>query len=102
MLNDAFDAAKRVLEVLESLPGIKYARSKKYGYITCSPSNLGTGMIGRQPFHEPRRRPPPPGYYLPPPPLSLSASVRLPLRNLTAAFAEANGCESPSAWRRLM
>jgi hypothetical protein len=31
-------------QVVESIEGIKFATSKKYGYVTSCPSNLGTGM----------------------------------------------------------
>jgi len=33
-----------MLDVVESIDGIKFAKSDKYGYVTSCPSNLGTGM----------------------------------------------------------
>lgn len=43
-LNEVFDRLKKLLDVVESIDGIKFARSEKYGYVTSCPSNLGTGM----------------------------------------------------------
>jgi len=43
-LNEVFDRLKVLLDAVESLDGIEFARSDKYGYITSCPSNLGTGM----------------------------------------------------------
>merc|ERR1719168_447784 len=43
-LNEVFDRLKTLLDVVESIDGIKFARSAKYGYVTSCPSNLGTGM----------------------------------------------------------
>lgn len=43
-LNEVFDRLKKLLDVVESIEGIKFARSEKYGYVTSCPSNLGTGM----------------------------------------------------------
>jgi creatine kinase len=44
VLNDVFDRLKMALEVVESIDGIEFATSTKYGYVTSCPSNLGTGM----------------------------------------------------------
>jgi len=43
-LNEVFDRLKKMLDTVESIDGIEFARSEKYGYITSCPSNLGTGM----------------------------------------------------------
>lgn len=43
-LNEVFTRLKGMLDTVESIEGIKFARSDKYGYITSCPSNLGTGM----------------------------------------------------------
>lgn len=43
-LNEVFDRLNNMLKVVESIDGIKFARSDKYGYVTSCPSNLGTGM----------------------------------------------------------
>jgi len=43
-LNEVFDRLKTLLDSVESIDGIKFARSDSYGYITSCPSNLGTGM----------------------------------------------------------
>merc|ERR1712022_39358 len=43
-LNEVFDRLKKMLDTVESIPGIKFATSEKYGYVTSCPSNLGTGM----------------------------------------------------------
>jgi len=43
-LNEVFDRLKQMLDTVESIDGIEFARSDKYGYITSCPSNLGTGM----------------------------------------------------------
>jgi len=44
ILNEVFDRLSKALEVVESIEGIVFAQSKKYGYVTSCPSNLGTGM----------------------------------------------------------
>jgi len=44
VLNDDFNRLRKALETLESLPGIEFATSAKYGFVTSCPSNLGTGM----------------------------------------------------------
>ncbi len=43
-LNEVFDRLREALKVVESIEGIEFATSKKYGYVTSCPSNLGTGM----------------------------------------------------------
>jgi hypothetical protein len=44
MLNEVFDRLKKLLDKVESIEGIEFAKSDKYGYVTSCPSNLGTGM----------------------------------------------------------
>ena len=43
-LNEVFDRLHKMLQVVESIDGIEFARSDKYGYVTSCPTNLGTGM----------------------------------------------------------
>jgi len=43
-LNEVFDRLHKMLQVVESIDGIEFARSGKYGYVTSCPTNLGTGM----------------------------------------------------------
>ena len=43
-LNDVFDRLHTALDSVESIDGIEFATSGKYGYVTSCPSNLGTGM----------------------------------------------------------
>ena len=43
-LNEVFDRLKKLLDKVESIDGIEFAKSDKYGYVTSCPSNLGTGM----------------------------------------------------------
>merc|ERR1719217_1442548 len=43
-LNEVFDGLKELLDTVESIEGIKFATSDRYGYVTSCPSNLGTGM----------------------------------------------------------
>lgn len=43
-LNEVFDRLNSVLQTIEQIEGIEFARSQDYGYITSCPSNLGTGM----------------------------------------------------------
>ena len=43
-LNEVFDRLKKMLDTIESIDGITFATSSKYGYVTSCPSNLGTGM----------------------------------------------------------
>ena len=44
ILNSVFDRLHAALQVVESIEGIVFATSAKYGYVTSCPSNLGTGM----------------------------------------------------------
>merc|ERR1712159_894309 len=44
MLNEVFDRLNAMLKVVEGIPGIEFATSDDYGYVTSCPSNLGTGM----------------------------------------------------------
>ena len=46
-LNEVFDRLKKMLDTIESIDGIDFATSSKYGYVTSCPSNLGTGMRAR-------------------------------------------------------
>ena len=43
-LNEVFTKLKTLLDTFESIDGIEFATSDKYGYVTSCPSNLGTGM----------------------------------------------------------
>jgi len=43
-LNEVFDTLKSLLDTVESIDGIDFATSEKYGYVTSCPTNLGTGM----------------------------------------------------------
>lgn len=43
-LNEVFERLHKMLQTIESIPGINFARSDKYGYVTSCPTNLGTGM----------------------------------------------------------
>uniref|UniRef100_A0A7S1J055 Arginine kinase n=1 Tax=Eutreptiella gymnastica TaxID=73025 RepID=A0A7S1J055_9EUGL len=43
-LNEVFNKLKELLDTFESIEGITFAKSEKYGYVTSCPSNLGTGM----------------------------------------------------------
>jgi len=62
-LSKVFEDLKDFLDTVESIPGIKFATSTRYGYVTSCPSNLGTGM---------------------------RASVHVKLPNLTADGTDAN------------
>ncbi len=44
VLNSVFDRLNSALQMVESIEGITFATSTKYGYVTSCPSNLGTGM----------------------------------------------------------
>jgi creatine kinase len=44
VLNDVFDRLNTALQLVESIEGIEFATSSKYGFVTSCPSNLGTGM----------------------------------------------------------
>lgn len=43
-LREVYDRLRTVVETIETLPGITFARDENFGYITSCPSNLGTGM----------------------------------------------------------
>jgi protein-arginine kinase len=43
-LDEVFNRLKSVLDTIESIDGIDFAKSDTYGYITSCPTNLGTGM----------------------------------------------------------
>jgi creatine kinase len=43
-LNEVFERLRKLLDTVESIDGIEFATSEKYGYVTSCPSNLGTGM----------------------------------------------------------
>lgn len=43
-LKEVFDNLKDMLDVVEKIDGIEFAKDDKYGYVTSCPSNLGTGM----------------------------------------------------------
>jgi creatine kinase len=44
VLNEVFDRLKGALDTVESIEGLKFAKSADYGYVTSCPTNLGTGM----------------------------------------------------------
>eukprot|EP01002_Notosolenus_urceolatus_P000144 NODE_1036_length_1607_cov_186.487805_g795_i2.p2 GENE.NODE_1036_length_1607_cov_186.487805_g795_i2~~NODE_1036_length_1607_cov_186.487805_g795_i2.p2 ORF type:complete len:459 (-),score=173.89 NODE_1036_length_1607_cov_186.487805_g795_i2:119-1495(-) len=44
LLNDVFDRLKNALDTVEKIPGLKFAHSNEFGYVTSCPTNLGTGM----------------------------------------------------------
>ena len=44
LLNSIFDRLRVALDKVETIEGIKFATSAKYGFVTSCPSNLGTGM----------------------------------------------------------
>jgi hypothetical protein len=44
LLNEVFDTLKKLLETIEAIEGIEFAKSTRFGYVTSCPSNLGTGM----------------------------------------------------------
>jgi len=43
-LDEVFTRLRKMLDTVESIEGIEFARSDKYGYVTSCPTNLGTGM----------------------------------------------------------
>lgn len=43
-LDEVFTTLKTLLDTVESIDGVKFAKSRRYGYVTSCPSNLGTGM----------------------------------------------------------
>lgn len=44
VLNEVFDRLKFALDTVETIPGLTFAHSETYGYVTSCPTNLGTGM----------------------------------------------------------
>ncbi|PLX35224.1 MAG: arginine kinase [Hyphomicrobiales bacterium] len=44
VLNAVFDRLKSALERVGALPGLQFAVSEDYGFVTSCPTNLGTGM----------------------------------------------------------
>jgi len=44
LLNEVFSELKELLDTVESIRGIDFAKDKQYGYVTSCPTNLGTGM----------------------------------------------------------
>ena len=52
-LNAVFDRLKAILDVLESVDGIDFVTSDRYGYLTSSPANLGTAMRASVHIHVP-------------------------------------------------
>jgi hypothetical protein len=43
-LTEVFDRLRDLVCLIESMPGMTFARDTQFGYITSCPSNLGTGM----------------------------------------------------------
>lgn len=43
-LNEVFDRLRNLIAIIESMPGMSFARDPQFGYVTSCPSNLGTGM----------------------------------------------------------
>ena len=43
-LDEVFTRLKGMLDTVESIEGIDFAKNENYGYVTSCPSNLGTGM----------------------------------------------------------
>ncbi len=44
LLNEVFSELKELLDTVESIKGIDFAKDEQYGYVTSCPTNLGTGM----------------------------------------------------------
>ena len=44
LINEVFDELKELLDTVESIDGINFAKDEQYGYVTSCPTNLGTGM----------------------------------------------------------
>ena len=54
-LNECFERLKKLLDAVEGVEGVSYARSARYGFVTSCPSNLGTGGLRASVrFHAPR------------------------------------------------
>lgn len=43
-LGGVYERLNRVLDIIEAIPEMSFARDERFGYITSCPSNLGTGM----------------------------------------------------------
>jgi len=44
LLDEIFKTLKALLDKVETIDGIEFAKSTRFGYVTSCPSNLGTGM----------------------------------------------------------
>ena len=44
LINEVFSELKELLDTVESIDGIDFAKDEQYGYVTSCPTNLGTGM----------------------------------------------------------
>jgi creatine kinase len=44
LINEVFEELEKMLQLVESIDGIDFAKDDQYGYVTSCPSNLGTGM----------------------------------------------------------
>jgi len=44
LINEVFDELKELLDTVEGIDGIDFAKDDQYGYVTSCPTNLGTGM----------------------------------------------------------
>ena len=44
LINEVFDELKTMLDLVETIDGLDFAKDDQYGYITSCPTNLGTGM----------------------------------------------------------
>lgn len=44
VLNEVFDRLEKAIDVVNGLPGLKFARDEQYGVVTSCPTNLGTAM----------------------------------------------------------
>ena len=44
LINEVFSELKTMLDLVETLDGLNFAKDDQYGYITSCPTNLGTGM----------------------------------------------------------
>ena len=44
LINEVFAELKELLDTVEAIDGINFAKDDTYGYVTSCPTNLGTGM----------------------------------------------------------
>merc|ERR1719172_577587 len=44
LINEVFNELKELLDAVESIEGVDFAKDDTYGYVTSCPTNLGTGM----------------------------------------------------------